>query len=76
MSQENQEEDKSTDKSNESKVKVSKAQRGVVLQEVIDEYTRRMDEMRKDIYASRDYSDGVRFEVRRMQEWLSKQMES
>ena len=60
---------------NEPKVRVSKVQRNIVLQEMMDELNRRGEEMHKDLYASRDYSDGVRFEVRRLQAWLNEKME-
>ncbi len=54
--------------------KVNKAQRIEVLKTVTDELDRRAVELRKDIYGSREYCDGVREEVRRMQEWLMTQM--
>ena len=57
------------------KVKISSEQRNLILQEVIDECDRREVEMHKDLYASRDYSDGVRFENGRLQVWLNQQME-
>lgn len=69
MGQDNQEQ-------SEPRVRVSKAQVSIVLQEVMEELNRREEEMHKDIYASRDYSDGVRFENRRMQQWLNEKMES
>lgn len=59
----------------ESKVRVSVAQRNLVLQEVMDELDRREKEMHRDLYASRDYSDGVRFENGRLQTWLNQKME-
>ena len=68
MAQDNQE-------TKEPKVRVSAAQRTIVLQEILDECDRREEEMRKDLYASRDYSDGVRFENRRFQTWLKNKME-
>ena len=58
----------------EPKIRVTKAQRNLVLQEVMDECDRREVEMHTDKYASRDYSDGVRFENGRLQQWLSNQM--
>lgn len=58
----------------EPKVRVTKAQRNLVMQELMDECNRREIEMHTDRYASRDYSDGVRFEVGRLQQWLSNQM--
>ena len=44
------------------------------LQEVIDEMRRWEEEMKKDIYGSRDYCDGVRAEIGRIQDWLSLQV--
>jgi len=52
-----------------------KALKTQILGEVMDELNRREEELATDIYGSRDYSDGVRFEVGRMQLWLSDQME-
>lgn len=45
-----------------------------VYQKALDECNRRVEEMHKDIYASRDYSDGVRFENERMKQWLLNMM--
>ena len=59
----------------EPKVRVSKAQKTLIFQEVMEELNRREVEMHKDTYASRDYCDGVRFEVGRLQEWLKEMME-
>jgi len=56
--------------------RVSKAQKNLVLQEVLTECDRRIEEMHKDLYASRDYSDGVRFENERMKQWVLNMMES
>lgn len=56
------------------KIRVTKEQRLLVLREVLDECDRREKEMYKDKYASRDYSDGVRFENGRLQVWLQTTM--
>ncbi len=51
-----------------------KALRNQVFLEVKVELNRREIEMGTDVYANRPYSDGVRFEVGRMQQWLNEQM--
>ena len=40
------------------------------------ELSRREEELHEDIYRNRDYCDGIRFEVRRLQEWLASQKEN
>ena len=55
-------------------VKITDEQRVMVLQEVVEEMRRREYEMQKDTYGSRDYCDGVRSEVTRVQEWLTIQI--
>ena len=62
------------DNNNEHEITVSNEQRVVILQEVVTEMRRREYEMQKDTYGSRDYCDGVRSEVRRVQEWLNLQI--
>jgi hypothetical protein len=37
------------------------------------ELQRRQDEMKEDIYGSRAFSDGVREEIKRLEEWLKVQ---
>ena len=60
----------------EDEVPITKAQTNLVLETVMKELVRREEEMHSDVYGSRPYSDGVRLEVRRMQEWLATQMVS
>lgn len=53
---------------------ITKDQRNEVLQIVLDEVNRRQMEMHSDIYGNRQFSDGVREEVARMEKWLINEM--